>query len=271
MIPLRHALLVLPLLTLFAGSSSGQNWEETVTAGPPGSFPELRSLRANYRFAWSGITAGESEIRFSKDGSDRYLTETTAKSVGLARKLWKFDAKHSARSDATTLRPIEMHQIDTVRPKKTTTDLKFGPDGVISTRHIAQPSGEMGPPRIRQFKSPNIFDLQTAILYLRSQPLKEGDVHRIVVFPTRSAYLATVTVVGREKVSVPAGNYEAIKLDLQLRKVGKNRELEPHRKYRRGAIWISNDSDRLFLRAETQIFIGAVTAELKSVQFEQAQ
>jgi hypothetical protein len=89
-----------------------------------------------------------------------------------------------------------------------------------------------------------------------------------VVYPATSAYLATVTVVGREKISVHAGTYNAIKLDLQLKRVGKHFELEPHRKFRRATIWVSDDAERLPLRIEAQIFVGTVWAELQSVHFD---
>ena len=121
----------------------------------------------------------------------------------------------------------------------------------------------------RDFNFPNLFDLQTAMLYLRSQPLRDRSVYRVVVYPTTNAYLATATVVGHEKVSVRAGNYNAIKIDLQLKKIGKNLELEPHRKFRRATIWVADDSDRLVLRIEAQVFVGAVFAELQSVRFDE--
>ena len=103
---------------------------------------------------------------------------------------------------------------------------------------------------------------------MRSQPLRDRSVYCIVVYPATSAYLATVTVLGHEKISVRAGTYNAIKVDLQLHKVGKNTELEPHRKFRRATAWVSDDTDRLPLRIEAQIFIGTVFAELQSVEFE---
>ena len=106
------------------------------------------------------------------------------------------------------------------------------------------------------------------MLYLRSQPLKERAVYRVVAYPATNAYLATVTVVGREKISVHAGNYNAIKLDLQLKRIGKQRQLEPHRKFRRATIWVSDDAERLLLRIEAQVFVGTVFAELQSVSFE---
>ena len=109
------------------------------------------------------------------------------------------------------------------------------------------------------------------MLYVRSQPLKNGDVYRVVVYPANSAYLATTTVVGREKISVPAGNYKAIRIDLQLERIGKHMELEPHRKFRRATICVSDDADRILLRIDAQIFVGTVWAELQSLQFENSR
>jgi hypothetical protein len=106
------------------------------------------------------------------------------------------------------------------------------------------------------------------MLYIRSQTLRDHSVQRVVVFPATSAYLATITVTGREKISVAAGSFKAIKCDLQLSRIGKNGELQPHKKFRHGTIWISDDSDRIVLRIEAQIFVGTVFGELQSVRFE---
>ncbi len=91
---------------------------------------------------------------------------------------------------------------------------------------------------------------------------------RIVIYPATSAYLGTITVVGRERMTVPTGTYDAIKVDLKLSKIAKDRELQPHKKFKHATVWLSDDSDRLVLRIETQVFIGSVSAELQSVEFE---
>ena len=109
--------------------------------------------------------------------------------------------------------------------------------------------------------------MHSALLYLRSQPLREGEVYRVVVYPATSAYLATLTVVAREPITIAAGTYPAIKLDVQLNKIGRKYELEPHKKFRHASVWISDDADRLLLRIEASIFIGKVFAELQSVRF----
>jgi hypothetical protein len=240
-------------------------WQATVSKEPPGNFPAPRPLEISYHFGWAGLTAATAEAHFGKPSAERFQLEGAGHTVGLARFLWKFDVNYRAVANAETLRPIETDQTESYRWKKTVTHLAFTSAGVRSTRNETPGNG---PSKTREFDFPNLFDLHSALLYLRSQSLKNGNVYRVVVYPATSAYLATFTVTGREKVSIRSGTYNAIKLDLQLHKVGKNFELEPHKKFRHATVWVSDDANRIPLRAEAQIFIGTVFAELQSVRFE---
>ncbi len=259
MLPVMFAVLAV------CSNSFAANWEATVSRDPPGDFPELRPLRASYRFGWSGFTAATGDVHFTKPSPGNLQLDGTGRTIGFVRALWKLDVNYQAVANAVTLRPIETQQTESYRSKKIITHLAFTNYGV--TRARTEDTGK-GETKTRQFNFPNLFDLFSAMLYLRSQPLKERAVYRVVAYPATNAYLATVTVLGREKVSVHAGTYNAIKLDLQLKRIGKKRELEPHRKFRRGTIWVSDDSERLLLRIEAQVFVGTVFAELQSVSFD---
>ncbi len=125
--------------------------------------------------------------------------------------------------------------------------------------------------KTRELKFPNLLSLTSALLYVHSRPLPASAVEHFVVYPSTSAYFCTVTVAGREHITVPTGNYEAIRLDVQLNKVGKKRELLPHKKFKKATVWLSDDPNRFVLRVEAQIFIGTVFAELQSVQFDDAK
>jgi len=254
-------------LLLVGSPGLAANWQSTISREPPGNFPEPRSLRATYNFGWAGLTAATAEARFSKFSENRFQLEGTGRTTGFVRALWRYDVNYRAVADADTLRPIEMQQTETVRSKRIVTHLSFSAAGVTRARTEGKGAGTT---KTRDFNLPNLFDLHSAALYLRSQPLRDKSVHRVVVYPASSAYLATITVVGREKISVRAGSYSAIKADLQLNRLGKNLELEPHRKFRRATIWISDDPDRIILRIEAQVFVGTVFAELQSVRFENA-
>jgi hypothetical protein len=249
----------------FCSSSLAENWEATISKEPPGNFPELRPLRAAYRFGWSGLTAATGDVHFTKPSEDKCQLDGTGRTIGLVRALWKLDVDYRAAVSAGTLRPVETEQTENYRSKKVVTHLAFTNTGVTRVRTEGKGAAEA---KTRQFNFPNLFDLFSAMLYLRSQPLKDRSVYRVVAYPATNAYLATITVVGREKISVHAGNYSAIKLDLRLKRVGKQRQLEPHRKFRRATIWVSDDTERLLLRIEAQIFVGTVFAELQSVRFD---
>jgi hypothetical protein len=254
------------LLFAFCASSLAANWQATVTKDPVGNFPDLRPLRAFYRFGWSGLTAATGEIHFTKPSRDKFQFDGTGRSIGLVRVLWRLDVNHSAAASAETLHPIETQQTESYRWKKIVTHLAFTNSGVTRTRTEGQ--GDIAETKTRPFTFPDLFDLHSAALYLRSQPLRDRSVYRVVVYPATNAYLATVTVVGREKISVRAGTYKAIKLDLQLKRINKQFELEPHRKFRRATIWVSDNADRLLLRIEAQVFVGTVFAELQSMHFD---
>jgi len=244
--------------------SGAPAWESTLTKDPPGNFPELRPAHTTYHFGWSGFTAGTGDIRFSKTPDKRFQLEASGRTVGLVRALWKMDANYRGLVNPETLRPIESKQIENYRKKKLVTDLSFTDSGVTRAR-----TENDGAKSTKGFNFPGLFDLHSALLYLRSQPLTEHSVYRIVVYPATSAYLTTVRVLGRERVAVRAGTYNAIKVDLELKRLGKKLELEPHRKFRRATIWISDDANRIPLRIEAQIFVGTVFAELQTVQFDQ--
>ena len=256
-------------VTILLASSTGlpaADWQATLSKEPIGNFPELRPLRASYRFGWSGLTAATGEIHFTRTSNDRFQLEGTGRTIGFVRALWKLDVSQRAVANSQTLAPIETQQTESYRSKKIVTHLTFTNSGV--TRARTEGEGATAKTTTRDFTLPNLFDLHSAALYLRSQPLKQESVYRLAVYPATNAYLGIIKVTGREKISVHAGTYNAIKLDLQLKRIGKHLELEPHKKFRRATIWVSDDPERLILRIEAQIFVGTVFVELQSVRFD---
>jgi hypothetical protein len=261
-IGLAAAAAFLSIQTLVVAGS----WESTVTASSAPSFPNPRPMHAHYGFGWSGFPCATAEIRLTKPERDRLQLDVTARTIGLARALWKFDATHTSVVDASSLHPISVRQLENDRDQKILTELAFNSAGVVSK--ITETPGPGT--KVRRLDFPRLFDLQSAMLYLRSQPLQERNVQRIVVCSSTAPYLATVTVLGRERVTVPAGTYNAIKVDLQLNRI-KDGQLQPHRKFRNAKAWLSDDADRLFLKMEAQVFIGSVFCQLQSVDFETAK
>ena len=240
-----------------------QDWQTTLSGTTPGSFPPPQAMHATYRFGWSGFTAATADVHVSKPG-DRVVLEGNVRTVDVARTLWNFEATHVATADTATLRPIEVKQSERVRSKETSTTLAFDPQGVSATRG-------QGKAKTKRVGIPNMFDLQTALLYVRSQPLPNGSSQKLVVFPAKDPYLVTATVARRERITIPPGSFNAIAIDVQLSKVVKDGKLAPYRKFKKATVWLSDDTDRLLLRAEAEVFIGSVFAELQTVDLNKPQ
>lgn len=243
-------------------AAADSSWQSTITASSAPAFPNPRPMHARYGFGWSGFPCATAEIALNKSPGNRLELHVTARTTGLARALWKFDATHVSIVEASTLHPVSVGQIENDRGKKIVTDLSFNSNGVVS-KVTETPGGT----KVRRFDSPLLFDLQSALLYLRSQSLQERNVQRIIVYSATAPYLATVTVLGRERITVPAGTYNAIKFDLQLNRI-KDGQLQPHRKFRRANAWLSDDPDRVLLKIDAQVFVGSVVCELQAVDYD---
>ena len=263
-----RAVISLGLLLTVAPGIFAQDWAATVSPYAPGSFAESKPVHLQYGFGWNSVVAANADLHLTKSDG-RYHLEGSGGTTGMGRALWKFDGKQSAVIDGHTLLPILVRETETGRNKVSETEVNFTPAGATSRRD--EHRGLTVKSKARSFDFPHLMSMSSALLYLRSQTLTDGMVQRIVVYPATTAYLCSVSVLGNEHITVPAGNYDAIKLDLQLNKIGKNRELAAHKKFKRATIWLSNDNDRLILRIEAQVFIGTVFAELQSAQFENAK
>jgi len=259
----RIGLAAISLLWIQSVAAADPSWQSTITAASPPAFPNPRPMHARYGFGWSGFPCATAEIALSKPAGGHLQLQVTARTTGLARALWKFDATHVSNVEASTLHPLSVQQIENDRGKRIVTDLSFNSSGVVSKVTETPGTGT----KVRRFEFPHLFDLQAALLYLRSQSLQERNVQRIVVYSATAPYLATVTVLGRERVTVPAGTYNAIKCDLQLNRI-KDGQLQPHRKFRRASAWLSDDPDRVLLKIEAQVFVGSVVCELQAVDYD---
>jgi len=253
---------VLAIALTFAGTLRA-DWRDDLTAPDPGAFPPVHPVKLEYECGWSGVKAGEVTLEFSQPSQDTCVLEAKASTTGFARALWRIDATHEAHADISTLRPLAVRQKEIYRAQTIQTDMDFDETGVQSLR---QSTAEQNPARRKRYTFPGLFDLQTALLFVRSQKLETGKVYRLVVYPGTSPYLATVTVLGREQVKTKYRTYPAIKTDLKLQKITKDMKLEPHGKFKRATGWLSDDRDRLPLRLDAQIFVGSVWVDLVKVQ-----
>ena len=240
------------------------DWREALTRSP-GSAAELRPANFHYAFGWSGITAAEADVEFSQPSAQECALVFSAKTTGLVRSMWKLDAAAQSACDRTTFRPAKLTQKEIYSDYKVTTVVDFLADGPERLRSVEPP--EPGSPWAAKFQFPGAYDVASALLFIRSQPLAQGDTVRLCVYPGSAPYLATATVTGRGTLKAVGREWKTIVCDLQLSRIGEDFSLTPHKKFRKATAWLSDDSDRVLLKAEAEIMVGTIWCELRRISF----
>jgi hypothetical protein len=258
--------IVLLATGLRADAEESPDWIGSLTSDKgPGNFTAPPSMRLTYRFGWSGIQAATADIHFFSPTRNTFEVEASGGTSGFPRTLFRLDIYHQATGNIVTLRPIHFFQEEKYRKETVKTNVDFEPDQVTGLREKF-PSDHPSKPNV--FKFSPVFDMTTALLWVRSQPLADGDTESIVVWASNAPYLATVKVIGRDTIKIDGQKQNAIELDLALKKIDKKMQLKDHKLFRGGRGWLSDDDKRIPLRIEADIFIGYVFAELESVRLE---
>lgn len=259
--------LVLPSLALVAltpAAARTVDWRDEIWK-KPGAFMALRPAVFHYAFGWSGITAAEAEVSSTLSPEGLCVLDFSARTTGLARTMWKMDAKAVSSCEPATFRPVKLTQTEKYKKKAVTTEVDFLADGPVQRRSQEPPDTPASAPR--RFRFPHVHDLNSAVLFIRSQALAQGDSVKLCVYPGRAPYLATATVIGRERLTVAGREWDTIKCDLQLSGIGDDFTLVPHKKFKKASAWISDDGDRLLLKVSAEVQVGSVWAELQNVDF----
>ncbi len=100
-------------------------------------------------------------------------------------------------------------------------------------------------------------DYITLLYYLRTLDLKVGDRFTLNCFFHGKDWPVDFRVLKREKVEVPAGEFECLKIEPKM--VGDGRGLTKRDKV---YVWISDDEHRLPVKLKTKVKIGWVSAHL---------
>ena len=249
----------------------------------PGKFPAIRPVKLLYRFGWSGITAARGSVEFSRPRPGISKADMEAHISGVARRLWRMDTRVLEWCDAATLHPVRVRQAEWYRNDTSLAAQEFTRQDVLRAKGGTKggdpdpaffadaPADEARLKEITHAKAKRVtisdlFDLQSGLLFVRSQPLANGDVIRLAMLQGKSPYFATIRIVGRERITVPAGTFPAIKLELTLQDITDSFTLAPQKRFKRATGWFSDDENRWFLKLQTAIFIGKVWMEMERAE-----
>jgi hypothetical protein len=242
-------------------------WRSRVRPERAGDFPLVRPFQAEFRFGWSNVVeAARARAGISYEGN-KVVTTVSGGTRGLARTLWSLTARHRAETSLGQFLPVAFTQSEIYAKKKVLTEAVAKPDGLWYIRRVPTDPGNR--PKWKRVKVAPVRDIVSGMLFMRSLPLRDGDRIGLIAFPGDSPFLCEVQVEKRETIKVAGQPFKAIKMTFQLQRIDTSRDnqLVAHGKFRSGAVWVSDDENRIPLRAEVNIFVGYVYGELVSIKY----
>lgn len=117
---------------------------------------------------------------------------------------------------------------------------------------------EKSEPKVKERPSPSwVQDLLSSIYFVRTQPLKEGDVIPVPVSDGGEVYNIQVVAGKREEIKTYAGKFKAIQLNAKVfdgRYIKRSGEM---------LVWVTDDAIRVPVRAKVKASGYTITVELK--------
>jgi len=104
-----------------------------------------------------------------------------------------------------------------------------------------------------------VKDVLGALYYVRTRTFTVGEVIKIPVHDGRRSYTMEVDVLRKERVRVPAGEFDCLVIEPKLQSEGI------FLKRGRLLIWVTDDARRIPVKIRTAIPVGSVVARLESM------
>jgi hypothetical protein len=100
------------------------------------------------------------------------------------------------------------------------------------------------------------FDIYSSFYYIRHQQLEPGKSVYVNVLDSTELHRIEIRVLRKERIKVPAGEFDTIVIEPMVKSEGVFEG-------KRGAyIWLTDDSRRIPVKAQTKVTVGSVTAVL---------
>lgn len=213
-----------------------------------------------YNVGWSFIVAGTATLTTGRivdnNGVLAYELRADAKSHSIIDAVFKVRDINISWLDVNSLKSLGYWQ--SVREGKYARDewLILDYNSHTYNNHKQDKHGNVKTQQLT-FTGDSVLDMLSSLYYVRLQPLPEKGVVYFDIINRKQQYPLKVTVLGKKKVKVKAGEFNCIVVEPQFSGEGifisKGKSLK---------VWLTDDERRLPVKMAAEVFIGSVTAEL---------
>lgn len=211
-----------------------------------------------YKLKYGFITAAEgtlkvlsSDLKFGDQPTYRLVVD--ARTAGTFDIFYKIRDHYDSYIDKETLTPYFYQENIRESSYKREDKARFYQDA----KKVVSNKGTFYPP------TGQTFDLVSAYYFARSldiSRLKTGELFKLNYFLGKDIHQLQIKYVGKEVVNSKLGKIRCLKFSPSI---------EPGRIFRKDSslyLWITDDGNRVPVKAQVEIIVGAVTMEIKSAE-----
>jgi hypothetical protein len=242
------------VLTFFMLSFSMTHGQETLKLGEP-VFKIGEEL--DYRLKYGFLTAAEADLHVEEtqkkfDGHPAYHIVADGKTAGSFDFFFKVRNRYETYVDQNTLLPYFYTE------NRHEANYKHS-DNVTFDHRDEKITADKG---VFPFKG-KVFDFLSAYYFSRSIDISNihvGDKFDLKYFLEDGIHTLSITYVGKEKIKTDVGNFNCLKF---------NPTIIPGRVFRKDSklyLWITDDENRIPVKAHVELIVGSVTMDLISVK-----
>lgn len=207
----------------------------------------------DYHLKYGIFTAAEANLKIEEsgikfDGKPTYHITVDGRTAGSFDIFFKVRNRYESFIDRSTNLPYYYTENRREGKYRRTDKVLFDHEN----KKITAQSG------VYSFKG-QTFDLPSAYYFARNLDLsktKIGDVFTLQYFSENKVQTLTITYVGKENVSCALGTFNCLKFSPSI---------EPGRIFKKDSklyLWITNDGNRIPIKAQVEILVGSVTLEI---------
>ncbi|MEW6358092.1 MAG: DUF3108 domain-containing protein [Planctomycetota bacterium] len=267
---LRRIMLLLSCLSMVCAAQEAQQER-------PVKVPEYQIQRvpfkpgekATYQFGWNGIpsASGWAKVTTRKwEGKEYYLLEVSTRTNPLVELLWKMRDHGWTLVEKDTLLPCRHEFYRQENDHRTKHVVLFDREAKVALC-LREKLDEDKSDKIRlsfQFG----LDPISLSYFLRGFDWKVGDERRVELIEDNDKYLFTMKAIAKERITVAAGTFDALKLEPTIKKL-TGRIRKEGGKIKTAHIWVTDDERRIPIKLKSKVFIGHIYGDLIKLENEE--
>jgi hypothetical protein len=208
-----------------------------------------------YDLTWTGVKAGEATLQIRDSGEEMKITSTARSAKWVSVFYTVNDVVESRvrknQPELSIAQPV--HYRLNLREGKHRKDKEV----IFDHAHLKAVYIDYIDHEKIEFEIPSLtFDSISSFYYLRTMNLDVGKSVYVTVFDSKKVWNVEVQVLRKERVKVPAGEFDTIVVKPLMKSEGIF--------YRKGEIyiWLTDDKKRVPVMLKTKVKIGSITASL---------